>query len=174
MQDNKLRRQMSRSNRQMGQDKAKLHYRLQNLITAKTDENHDIASSAAVAKAKRSDTIRHSRDNAGLEEYGNDIAMMIQQQMANDPLRGTAKGRWKMLRMYVHATIAQTRSKREKFRNNFKEVTQLAMQVKRFQDALDEIQREMVIWKQGMTFQTRDKRRRRNFLQAQSSLIPEE
>jgi len=162
MHENKLRRQMSRTNRQMGEDKAQLHFRLQNLINAKTEENTPLCG-----KEKETE----SRDRTGSVEFANTIAMQIQHEMQNDPLKGTAKGRWKMLRMYVHATIAETRSKRERFRNNFKEVTQLAMQVKRFQDALDEIQREMIIWKQGMTFQTGQ---RKNFLQAQASLIPEE
>ena len=46
-----------------------------------------------------------------------------------------------MLRLYVHESIAESTSQKQKMRINFKEVTQLAMQVKRFQDALDEIQR---------------------------------
>jgi len=133
-------------------DKTKLHYRLQNLIGG--------------VKAQPVKKVEVTTDPMS------EIAQSIRAAMATDPLKGSAKGRWKMLRMYVRETIERTRSKRDKFRTNFQEVTQLAMQVKRFQDALDEIQRDMVIWKQGMTFKAN--RPNRNFLQPKNSLIHEE
>jgi len=170
MRANQMRRNYSRQNSiRGGAEKSKLHYRLQNLINAKKDAN---VAKVNEAKKEKVD------DEAGLvivdekSEQISELAQKIQNKMKRDPLRGTARGRWKMLRLYLLEIVRTTRTKRDKFRTNFREVTQLAMQVKRFQDALDEIQRDMVIWKQGMTFKTPN--RNRNFLQPATNIIPEE
>ena len=171
MQETKLRRSFSRSSKQLIQDKAKLHYRLQNLMNDKKDEisRNNKEKSTSLATSGINSIKPLNGDDIGTD---NEIVHKIRGVMRNDPLKGTAKGRWKMLRLYVHELSAFTRHKRDRFRINFQEVTQLAMQVKRFQDALDEIQRDMIIWKQGMTFKAN--RSNRNFLQPAVSLIHEE
>eukprot|EP01083_Nonionella_stella_P099945 281310_1 len=162
MQESKVRRSLTRSSKQLVQDKAKLHYRLQNLINDKKD----------VVQSTRETSLDMDSSVVTSPLMETDVVVKVQNEMRNDPIRNTAKGRWKMLRLYVHYLSAAVRGKRDRFRINFQEVTQLAMQVKRFQDALDEIQRDMIIWKQGMTFKAN--RSNRNFLQPAVSLIHEE
>merc|ERR1712110_714050 len=62
-----------------------------------------------------------------------------------DKDRNTAKGRWRWLKRRVVGTGIDSRLK------TFKAVTEMAIQVRKFQAALDDIRNDMKIWKQGMT-----------------------
>lgn len=132
----------------------RLHYRFQKLMNMEKDQLKRSRSEYTQNIFNQSN--RNGGENTlfNMEKY---IAN-VRKEIANDSDRQTARGRWRLLKRYVLGIAAHV--EHDMHSGHACASAQLPMQgiqdkiaqVKKYQFALDEIQTEMKIWKQGMSF----------------------
>lgn len=153
-----------------------LHYRLRNMMEEKQHKmQRSLSHYVQKEKAKRQARSLSQEEGrqSGIKRYnstragalaGRESRLTMPRHHPKTPMT-TAKERWAFLRNTVRGrgrkTVLQT----------MKAVADAALEIKRFQSALDEIREDMQIWKQGMTFATSHDQPHNNLLQPKQSIM---